>query len=61
MQMQMEDRLPGIWPNVVDRAEALSDFALTRNLCCDKLAIPNQLRIFLSRLVDTNNVLLRDN
>lgn len=61
MQVKMKDRLARIRPYVVDRAETMFKFAFMGDFCRYKLAIANQLRIGIRRLINARNMLLGNN
>ena len=58
--MQMENRLPRVWANVVNRSKSMFQVALVCDLGRDKLAITNQFRVSFARLINAGNMLFRD-
>src|SRR5258708_1297423 len=60
MQVQVKNRLAGAGPYVIDRAIAFLDPALSRDLGCDQLAVAQQLCIAILGLLESHNVLFRD-
>ncbi len=61
MQVQMENGLSGIATDVIDRAKAMLQIAFTRYFCRHGLAVANKLGILFCRLVNADDVLLRNN
>src|ERR1051326_3354416 len=57
----MKNSLARVWTNVVNGAKAVLQLALAGDLCRHKLAIANQFRVGLGRLVNADNMLLGDN
>src|SRR5262249_37393733 len=60
MQVQMEDCLSGVRADVINGAKAVIKLALAGEFGGNELAIADQLRVSLGRLINANDVLLGD-
>jgi len=58
--MQMENCLTRVRTHVIDRTESVFQLAFPRDLCRNKLAVTNEFRVLLGRLINANNMFLGD-
>jgi len=61
MQVQMENCLPRVRADVVNRAKSVLQLALLGDFCGDQMGIADNLCIRLGQVIDTGNVFLGDN